>query len=152
MKSITKNKAAYHDYQIDKTYDVGIVLKGHEVKSIKLTHVNIKDSIVQLSDKELWVVGMDVPLYARTAAVFAPWYQPKWRRKLLITKQERTKIASALDKSGNILIPLEVYIDKHGRIKLTIGLAKLMRKVEKKQILKEKDIKRQMDREIKTLK
>jgi SsrA-binding protein len=57
-----------------------------------------------------------------------------------------------LDKSGNILIPLEVYIDKHGRIKLTIGLAKLMRKVEKKQILKEKDIKRQMDREIKTLK
>jgi SsrA-binding protein len=72
MKSITKNKAAYHDYQIDKTYDVGIVLKGHEVKSIKLTHVNIKDSIVQLSDKELWVVGMDVPLYARTAAVLAP--------------------------------------------------------------------------------
>ncbi len=152
MKSITKNKAAYHDHQIDKTYDVGIVLKWHEVKAIKMSHVNIKDAIVQLTDKELWIINMDVPLYARTAPVLAPWYQPKWRRKLLITKLELRKIASAFDKSGTILIPLEVYISKRGLIKLTIGVGKLMRKVEKKQILKEKDMKRQMDRDIKSLK
>ena len=60
----------------------------------------------------------------------------------MITKLELRKIASALDKSGTILIPLEVYISKRGLIKLTIGIGKLMRKVEKKQILKEKDIKR----------
>ena len=95
---------------------------------------------------------MDVPLYARTSPVLAPWYQAKGRRKLLITKIELRKIASALDKSGTILIPLEVFISKRGLIKLTIGVGKLMRKVEKKQILKEKDMKRQMDRDIKSLK
>lgn len=94
---------------------------------------------------------MDVPLYARTSTILVPWYQAKWKRKLLITKIEIRKISSALEKSGIILIPLEIYIDKHGRIKLTIGVAKLMRKVEKKQLLKEKDVKRQMDKEIKSL-
>ena len=151
MKLISKNRRAYSDYQIDKEYEVWIILKWHEVKSIKASHVNIKDSIVRLDNKELWIHNMDVPLYEKTSHALVPGYLPKGKRKLLITKKELTKISAALDKSGTVIIPLEIFINKRSLIKLKIGVAKLMRKVEKKQVLKEKDIKRQMDREIKHL-
>lgn len=151
MKSISKNKRAYHDYEIDKDYDVGMVLKWHEVKSIKQSHVNIKDAFIRIEDKELRILNMDIPLYEKTAHVLVPGYQPKGKRKLLITKKELTKISALTDKPGNTVIPLEIYIDKNNRIKIKIGVAKLMRKVEKKQVLKDKDIKRDMDREIKHL-
>jgi SsrA-binding protein len=152
MKIITKNRSAFHDYAIEKEYEAWLVLQWCEVKSIKTSHVNIKDAIINLYDKELWVVGMDVPLYEKTSYHLVPGYQPKWRRKVLVNKKELAKISSALDVSGTVLLPLEVFITHRGRIKMKIGLARLMRKVEKKQILKEKDIKRQMDREIKWLK
>lgn len=151
MKIISKNKRAYSDYQIDKEYEVWIILKWHEVKSIRASQVNIKDSIVRLEHKELWINNMDIPLYEKTSYVLVPGYEPKGKRKLLITKKELTKIASALDKSGTVVIPLEIYINKNSLIKLKIWIAKLMRKVEKKQVLKERDIKKQMDREIKHL-
>ncbi len=151
MKLITKNRHAYHDYEIDKEYEVWIILKWYEVKSIKASHVNIKDSIVRLEDKELRVLNMDVPLYEKTSHALVPGYQSKGKRKLLITKKELAKISAALDKSGTTIIPLEIFINKRGLIKLKIWVAKLIRKVEKKQILKERDIKKQMDREIKHL-
>ncbi|MFZ2151279.1 MAG: SsrA-binding protein [Candidatus Absconditicoccaceae bacterium] len=151
MKVITKNRYAYHDYSFDKEYDVGIILKGHEVKSIKGSHVNIKDSIIRMDNKELWIVNMDVPLYEKTSLSQIGGYVAKGKRKLLITKKELAKVSAMLDKSGNTAIPLEVYLDKRGLVKLKIGIGKLMRKIEKKQILKEKDIKKQMDRDIKNL-
>ena len=151
MKLISKNRHAYHDYQIDKEYEVWIILKWHEVKSIKASHVNIKDSIVRLQNKELWINNMDIPLYEKTSYALVSWYEPKGKRKLLVTKKELAKISASLDKSWTVIIPLEIYINKRWLIKIKIWIAKLIRKVEKKQILKEKDIKRQMDREIKHL-
>lgn len=151
MKIITKNRHAYHDYSFDKEYDVGIILKWHEVKSIKWSHVNIKDSIIRMDNKELWILNMDIPLYEKTSLSQIGWYVAKWKRKLLITAKELAKISAMLDKSWMIAIPLEVYLDKRWLVKLKIGIGKLMRKVEKKQILKEKDIKKQMDRDIKTM-
>ncbi len=152
MKVITKNRAAFHDYAIEKQYEAGLVLQWYEVKSIKTSNVNIKDSIVRLEKKELWIVGMDVPLYKKTSYALVPGYQPKGKRKLLVNKKELAKISAALDVSGKVLLPLELFITKRGKIKLKIWIAKLMRKIEKKQILKEKDVKRQMDREIKGMK
>ncbi len=149
MKIITKNKHAYHDYTIDKEYEVGIVLRWHEVKSIKASHVNITDAFVRIEDRELWILNMDIPLYEKTSHALVPGYQSKGKRKLLITKKELTKISAQLDKSGTVALPLEVFVTKTGLIKLKIGLGKLMRKVEKKQILKERDVKKQMDREMK---
>lgn len=92
---------------------------------------------------------MDIPLYGKTSPVLVPNYQAKAPRKLLLTKREITKIAAASDKPGMVLLPLEVYIAKGGFIKLKLGLGKLYKKIEKKQILKERDIKKQMDKEIK---
>lgn len=152
MKIITKNRSAFYDYAIEKTYEAWLVLQWCEVKSIKTSNVNIKDSIVRLDNKELWIVGMDVPLYKKTSYTLVPWYQPKWKRKILVNKKELAKISSALDVSGNILLPLELFVTKNGRIKIKLWVARLKRKIEKKQILKEKDIKRQMDREIKWMK
>ncbi len=149
MKLISKNRRAHSDYQIDKEYEVGIVLKWHEVKSIKGSKVNIKDSIVRLDNKELWIVNMDIPLYEKTSHILVAGYEAKKKRKLLANKKEIGKISAALDNSSNVVIPLEIYITSRGLIKLKIAIAKRMRKVEKKQVLKEKDIKRQMDREIK---
>ncbi len=151
MKIISKNRYAYHDYQIDKEYEVGIILKWHEVKSIKTSHVNIKDSIIRLEKKELWINNMDVPLYEKTSHILVPGYQPKGKRKLLITKKELAKISAELDKSGTVIIPLEIYITNKNLIKIKIGVGKLMRKVEKKQVLKDRDIKTEMDREIKRM-
>jgi len=151
MKIISKNKHAYHEYQIDKEYEVWIILKWHEVKSIKASHVNIKDSIVRLDNKELWINNMDVPLYEKTSYALVPGYQAKSKRKLLITTKELAKVSSAIDKSGTVIIPLEIYINKRGLIKLKVWIGRAMKKIEKKQVLKERDIKKQMDREIKHL-
>ena len=151
MKIISKHRRAYSDYQIDKEYEVGIILKWHEVKSIKASHVNIKDAYIRIEDKELWILNMDIPLYEKTSHALVPGYQPKGKRKLLITKKELTKISALTDKPGYVIIPLELFVTKTGFIKLQIWVGKLMRKVEKKQILKEKDTKRQMDREMKHL-
>ena len=151
MKLITKNKRAYHDYSFDKEYEVGIVLRWHEVKSIKGSHVNIQDSFVRIEEKGMRIIGMDVPLYEKTSHALVPGYQPKGRRKLLITMKEMGKISAMLSKPGTTIIPLEVFISKTWLIKLKIWIGKLMKKVEKKQILKERDVKKQMDREIKHL-
>ncbi|HPK27683.1 MAG TPA: SsrA-binding protein, partial [Candidatus Absconditabacterales bacterium] len=84
-----------------------------------------------------------------TSPILAPGYQAKRDRKLLINKRELAKISALTDQAGNVIIPLKIYINDKGLIKLEIGIGKLMRKIEKKQILKEKDIKRDMDREMK---
>lgn len=152
MKVITKNRMAFHDYEITKEYEAGIVLQWCEVKSIKTSNVNIKDSIVRLDNKELWIIWMDVPLYKKTSYNLVPNYEAKGKRKVLVNKKELAKISSALDVSWTILLPLELFVTKRGRIKIKLWIARLMRKIEKKQILKEKDIKRQMDREIKGMK
>ena len=149
MQLITKNKRAYFDYQFEKEYQAWIILKWFEAKAVKTSHINIQDAIVKINHQEVWLYNMDIPLYSKTAPILAPSYQPKAPRKLLLTKREISKIASALDKPGIVLLPLEVYIAKWGFIKLKLWLWKLYKKIEKKQILKEKDIKKQMDKEIK---
>ncbi|MEI6775178.1 MAG: SsrA-binding protein [bacterium] len=87
---------------------------------MKASHVNIKDSIVRLDNKELWINNMDVPLYEKTSYALVPGYQAKSKRKLLITTKELAKVSSAIDKSGTVIIPLEIYINKRGLIKLKV--------------------------------
>jgi SsrA-binding protein len=152
MKLITKNKAAYLDYDILDTYEVGIVLLWHEVKSIKWSHVNIKDAIVVVEGRALTLVNMDVPLYERTSPLIAPRYQAKGKRVLLVNKLELAKIVSKTTKTGLSIVPLELYTDKNGRIKLKIGVGKLRKKVEKKQVIKEREMKREMTKEMKQYK
>lgn|GEM_PF-256737 len=122
------------------------------MKSIKSSQVNIKDAIARISDGELRIINMDIPLYGKTSPALVPGYEAKGKRKLLVNKKELAKISSKTDNTGRIAVPLEVFLNKTGLIKLKIGVGRLMRKVEKKQVIKDKDLKREMDREIKRAK
>lgn len=151
MKILAKNKRAYFDYEIDQTWDAGLVLYGHEVKACKLDHCTITEAIVKLQypQHSLMLINMDIPLYTKTQATLAPGYLPKRPRSLLLTHRELTKIYAFLKQgNGAVIIPLELFEAKNRRLKLKIGLGRLRRKVEKKQILKERDTDKMMRREI----
>lgn len=150
MQIITKNKQAYSDYEIVEIYDTGIVLAWHEVKSIKNKQVNIKDALVILDDRTLVINNMDIPLYSKTNINTIHWsYSPKWRRKLLVTKKELAKIASKTIKTWLTIVPLQIVVTDRWLIKVTIGIGKLKRKVDKKEAIKTRDRIREMDREVK---
>jgi len=151
MKIITKNKRAYFDYDIKETIDAGIVLKWYEVKSIKQWRVNITDAIVKIRDGEAWITNMDIPLYEKTNPALVPWYKPKGERKLLLTKKQIQRLYERTHKTWLILKPLEVFVTKNWKIKIKLWLAKLKKKIEKRQIIKERDMKRQMAKELKSL-
>ncbi len=131
------------------TYDAGIVLFGHEVKSIKAKSANLVDATAWFVGKALWLYNLDVQLYKKTSRVMVPDYEPKRKRQLLLNQKELAKISSALDRKWLTVVPLEVYISLKGKIKIKLGVGKLRRKIEKKQILKEKDMDRQMHKEMK---
>ena len=149
MKLITKNKRAYFDYEIVEDYTAWIILAWHEVKSIKSWHINITNTIISRQRGELFVLGMDVPLYEKTSPVLVSHYQPKQKRKLLLTKRELAKISAHLDKPGMVALVLEVFVTESWFIKLKIGLGRLKKKIEKKQILKERSSEKEMKKDAK---
>ena len=152
MKIIAKNKRAYFDYDIEQTREAGLILLWHEVKACKLDHCTITEAIIRLDLKErnLTLVNMDIPLYSKTQHTFAPGYLPKRPRWLLLNQKELTRIYSKLKQgNGMVVIPLEVFEANNRRLKLKIGIGKIRRKVEKKQILKERDTNKMMRKEIK---
>lgn len=151
MYTLYTNKRAYFDYEITQTREAGIVLLWHEVKSLKQRHASLAEAIVKVTGKSLTIVGMQISLYEKTSPVIAGWYTPKRPRQLLVHKKELAKIAAQTTKTGLTMVLLDVYVTKNHRIKVKIGLGKLRRKVEKKQILKEKDVDRQAKRDIKAL-
>ena len=149
MRVISKNKRARFDYEIVDTMDAGIVLVWHEVKSIKIGKINISDAVVRVDMKWAWVLNMDVPLYGKTNPNTVPAYEAKWRRKLLLTKQQITRLAERTKKTGLTILPLQIYEAANRKIKLTIGLGKRKKKIEKRSSIKERETKRQMEKEAK---
>lgn len=149
MLSITKHKRAHLDYEINDTYDAGIVLFGHEVKSVKSKQANLVDATAWFVGKILRLYNLDIPLYKKTSRALVPDYNPKRKRQLLLNQKEMARISAALDRKGMVLFPLEVYLSKSGKVKIKLGVWHLRKKIEKKQILKEKDIDRQMKKEMK---
>ena len=149
MKLLTKNKRAYFDYEIVDSYVAGIVLAWHEVKSLKTWHVNIQNTVISLQGKDLFLLWMDIPLYEKTSPLLVPHYSAKQKRKLLVTKRELAKIGSAFDKPGMVALVLEVFVTDSGFIKVKIWMGRLKKKIEKKQILKERTIAKEMRKEAK---
>lgn len=148
MKIITTNKHAYHDYQIDQTREAGIVLTGQEVKSLRIHRADIGKSIVKINKGVCSLTNLDIRLYTKTSTAVVSGYDPTHMRTLLLHKSQLAKIQSKIDQGWCQLIALELYFDIHRRVKVKIGLGRLLKKVEKKQILKEKDLDRQAQREI----
>lgn len=152
MKLISTNKKLLHDYEVIEKYTAGLVLKWYEVKSIKSGYVNITNAWVKIdNDGNANLMEIDIPLYKKSSLAVIGSYNPKWARRLLLTKREITKLAERTHKTGSTVRVIDIYISHKGFIKLTIGITKVMKRIDKKNKLKEKDTIRETDREIKNI-
>ena len=139
-----KNKRARFDYEILDTYTAGIVLGGTEIKSIRLGKANLSQSFCEFNDKgELFVVNMQVDEYSHGSYYN---HKPKAERKLLLNKRELKKLRKEVTTSGLTIIPLNLFINDRGLAKVNIGLAKGKKLYDKRDTIKDRDTKRQLDR------
>ena len=145
MKIIDKNKKALFDYEIEEKYESGIVLKGWEVKSIKGGDISLKESFCHIYKGEIFLKNAHIAPYKM--GVSFEKQDPRQDRKLLLHKKEINRLIGKIKEKGLTLVPLMVYL-KSGKVKLEVALAKGKKLFDKKQSLKEKDIKRDAEREM----
>lgn len=141
-KVIAQNKKAYHDYFIEETYEAGMVLQGTEIKSIRAGKVNIKDAYARIVSGEVFVVGMHVSPYEQGNRYN---HDPLRTRKLLLSKKEIEKLIGTTKETGYTLVPLKIYL-KNGFAKLLLGIGKGKKNYDKREDLKRKEAKRDIER------
>jgi SsrA-binding protein len=145
FKNITVNRKAFHDYEILEKYEAGMVLVGSEVKSIREGKVNLKDSYVEIRKLEAFLISSHISHYSNASYNN---HEPERVRKLLLNKREILKLDKKVKTRGVSVIPLRMYFTAKGRIKIEIALAKGKRAYDKKQAIKDRDIRRDTDREL----
>ena len=138
------NRKAKYDYEIYDTYEVGIALTGNEIKSVRKGSINLKDSYVIIKNSEAYILNMHITNYDK--AVFKE--EETRTRKLLLHKDEILKINDKISIKGFTIVPLRLYF-KNGKAKLEIGVAKGKHTYDKKESIKERDIKRDTDKALK---
>lgn len=144
-KVLAQNRKASHDYSIIDTIEAGIVLKGTEIKSIRACRINLKDGYATIRNGEIFLQNVHISPYEQ-GNVFN--HDPVRTRKLLMHKKQIARLVGETKSSGYTLIPLKVYI-KDGYAKVLIGLGKGKKKYDKREDLKRKDQKREIDRAMK---
>ncbi|MGY0693596.1 SsrA-binding protein SmpB [Virgibacillus sp. FSP13] len=144
-KTIAQNKKASHDYFIEDTYEAGIVLQGTEIKSIRAGRINLKDSHARIDRGEIKLINMHIATYEQGNRFN---HDPTRTRKLLLHRKEIDKLIGLTQQQGYALVPLKVYI-KNGVAKILIGLGRGKKKYDKREDLKRKQMKRDVDRAIK---
>lgn len=141
-----ENKKAYHDYFVDEKIECGISLRGNEVKSIRNGMCNIKEAWCQIQDNNLVIRGMHIPRW-NTSNMFD--VDENRERQLLAHKREILKLKQRVQEKGVTLIPLKVYFTSRGKCKVEIGVCRGKHNYDKRQDLKDKQIKRDIEREMK---
>ena len=144
-KIIAKNRKAYHDYHIVHKYESGIVLLGSEVKSIRESRISIKESYIRFIKNELFAVGMNISEYSNQGYTS---HDPQRVKKLLLNKKELREIKGYIDLKGYTIVPTSVYL-KNGKIKVEFGVAKGKKLWDKRRDKMDKDIKRDIARQMK---
>jgi len=134
------NKKAIHNYEILERFEVGMLLKGAEVKSLRMGRCNIGDSFVKILNNELWLINTDIPKYKYDGS---SEYDSARSRKLLINRKELIYLQSKMRQGILTLIPLKIY-SKGGLFKLEIGLARGKKRFEKKLEEKNRDLEREL--------
>ncbi len=137
------NKRASFEYFFLDKYTAGLVLQGTEIKSIRLSKANLTDAYCVFLENELYVRGMHISKYE--LGTYAN-HEPLRDRKLLLSKKELAKLANKLKDQGLTIVPTKLYINEKGLAKLDIALAKGKKLYDKRDTIKDKDIKRDMDR------
>lgn len=146
-KTIAQNKRARFDYQIDQTYEAGIVLEGWEIKSIREGKVNIKESYILLKNHEAFLFGAQIQ--ALITASTHNFHDPLRLRKLLLHRKQIEFLNSKMDQDGYTVIPLDMHWSDNGKVKLTIGLAKGKKLYDKRATEKEREWNRDKERVMK---
>jgi len=147
-KNVAVNRKARHDYHILDAYEVGLVLKGTEVKSIREGKVSLRESFAHFENNELYIINMHISPYA-FGNIFN--VDPIRKRKLLMHKREINRLRKQIEEKGLTLVPLRIYFKK-GHAKIELAVAKGKRLYDKRQVLAEKDAMREVERELKNKK
>lgn len=145
MKILAENKRARFDYDIAETFEAGVELLGHEVKSVKGGRMGLNGTYALVRDGQVWLLNASIPPYQQNNVPDS--YDPERTRRLLLTKSEIESLQGKLKIKGTLLIPLKVYI-KGRLIKLEIGVGRSRKKTDKREYLK----KREHDREMREVK
>jgi SsrA-binding protein len=142
-KSFVFNKKAHFDYEILDTIEAGIVLSGTEVKAIKTGHGSLMGAFAIIRSGEAWLINANIPPYQPKNTPKS--YEPERSRKLLLNKKEINYLIGKTQEKGLTLVPIKLY-NKKGKIKLEIGLGKGKKKFDKREAIKKKDMKREIER------
>ena len=136
FKVIADNRKARYAYAIGDTLEAGIMLTGSEVKYLRLGKSTISESYAHAKDGELWLVNAYIPEYTQASRFN---HEPKRTRKLLVHKREAAKLAAAIQREGMTLIPLKMYFNAKGKVKLELGIAKGKKLHDKRETEKQRD-------------
>ena len=144
QKTVVSNRRATHDYEILDRFEAGIVLSGAEVKSLRGGRGSLAQAYARVHRGEVWIEGMHIPPYEQQ--MDKRTYDPIRTRKLLLHRREIDRLIGAVAEKGLALVPLRVYF-AHGLAKMELGLGRGRRQFEKRQVLAEREHKREMERE-----
>jgi SsrA-binding protein len=144
-RTISENRKARHRFEVMEKLECGIVLIGSEVKSLRDGHVSLDEAYVRVIKNELWLVGADIAEYRQASH----WnHEPKRLRKLLVHQREFNKLASKANEKGLTLIPLRLFFNARGLVKLIVGVGRGKKLHDKRESLRSADAKRQLNREM----
>jgi len=141
-KTVCQNRKAHHEYFIDETLEAGLELKGTEVKSLRAGQGSIAEAFAQIKEGEAWLQQFHIPPYDHGNIYNVDPVRP---RRMLMHRREIDKLFISVSRKGYTLVPLKVYFTR-GRAKVLLGLARGKKSLDKREALKERDQKRQMDR------
>lgn len=144
-KLISSNKKAYYDYFIEEKYEAGLVLHGTEVKSLRLGKCSVKESYIQINQKEMYVINMNITPYEKGNIFNKDPLRPK---KLLLHKEQIQKLEEQTQQKGYTIVPLQVYL-KNGKVKMEIGLARGKKNYDKRASIAKKDQQREVIKDFK---
>ncbi len=146
VKVISVNRQAYHDYFVERTIEAGIALMGTEIKSIREGKVNLRGSYALARNGELWLENAHIAVYEHGNRYN---HDPIRNRKLLLHRREINQLVGKVTTKGLTLVPLKLYL-KGGRAKIELGLCRGKKLYDKRDAIAERDIKREMERKIRT--
>ncbi|HJF17732.1 MAG TPA: SsrA-binding protein SmpB [Aeriscardovia aeriphila] len=143
-KTIATNKRARHDYEIEETLEAGVALTGTEVKSLRQGRASLAQAFVSVDKRgEMWLENANIPEY-----LDGTWtnHAPRRKRKLLLHKRQMIKWGRAVEAKGEALVPLSLYFNDDGRVKVEVALARGKKEYDKRAALKDAEDKRAMQR------
>ncbi|MEY4064007.1 MAG: SsrA-binding protein SmpB [Pseudomonadota bacterium] len=143
MKSISKNKRAFHEYLIEDKFEAGIALRGSEVKCLRDSHPSLAESYAMVREGQAWLMNLTIPTLKQASYLN---HTERRDRRLLLKRSEIRKLDEATRQKGYTIVPLEIYFNDDNRVKVELALAKGKAGHDKREAQKNKDAKREMDR------